>query len=67
MSTRNAFTPAWKRVTPQQLKQGWLELKGATDPPEAIHHEYLVIAKFDDGTYVVRNPELQMLENQFTK
>jgi hypothetical protein len=29
-----------------------------------IHHEYSIIAKRDDGNYVVRNPELFLLESE---
>ena len=55
-------TPPWLLVTPKQLQQGWIELrwielKGVVP----IHHEFTVLRQRDDGTYIVRNPELQLL------
>jgi hypothetical protein len=52
-------TPPWRLVTPAQLKQGWVELRGVTP----VHHNYIVLHQRDDGNYVVRNPELYLLEH----
>ncbi len=46
-------------VTAEQLKQGWIELRGVTP----IHHEYIVIEviqRTHDVIYKVRNPDLQV-------
>ncbi len=51
-------TPPWKIVTPEQYKQGWMELRGVTP----IHHDYIQLGKTDQGNVVVRNPELQIME-----
>jgi hypothetical protein len=53
--------PPWRLVTPEQLKQGWLELRGWESAP--IHHEYEVIAEREDGI-VVRNPDLWLAERR---
>ncbi len=52
-------TPPWLIVTPEQLKKGWIEMRGVTP----IHREFLIIKKREDGDYVVRNPALIMLES----
>lgn len=52
-------TPPWKLVTPEQLKMGWMEMRGVTP----IHHNYLVIKVMPDGNYVVKNPEVIMAEH----
>lgn len=40
-----------KIVTPEQLQQGWIELRGATP----IHHNFIVLGRRGKD-YVVRNP-----------
>lgn len=46
----------WKIVTPEQYKQGWIELRGVTP----IHHQFQVIRKTEAGDYVVLDPESQI-------
>ncbi len=41
-------------VTAEQLKQGWIELRGVTP----IHHNYVVLAQTENGNYVVKAPVL---------
>jgi hypothetical protein len=59
-------TQPWLLVTAEQLKQGWIEMRGVTP----IHHEFIVIEtilnEHDGGrpVYKVRSPELQLLEKQ---
>lgn len=59
MSEHPGTTPPWKVVTPEQVKQGWMEIRGVTP----VHHDYIVLNKLDNGNYVVRNPELWILEH----
>lgn len=48
--------PAWLIVTPEQLKKGWIEMRGISP----THHNYIVLGQREDGNYVVRNPELSL-------
>lgn len=48
------MTPRLMLVTPEQVKLGWMELRGVTP----IHHNFVVLAKRADGNYVVRAPGL---------
>lgn len=48
----------WRIITPKQLKEGWIEMRGVTP----IHHAFIVIAEREDGNFTVRNPDLQILE-----
>lgn len=52
-------TPPWMLVTPQQFAAGWTELRGMTP----IHHSYVMLARRSNGDYIVRNPELYLLEH----
>jgi hypothetical protein len=51
-------TEPWLLVTPEELKKGWMEMRGVTP----VHHEYLVLGRRDDGAYIVRNPKLALEE-----
>lgn len=53
-------TPPWKVVTPREYRDGWYELNGMT----ATRRDYIMLGRTPDGDYVVRNPELQMLEEE---
>lgn len=56
---RVATTEPWMVVTPERLKQGWVEYGHAPR-----HREFDVIAKLEDGDYVVRNPRLVVAEEE---
>lgn len=56
-------TEPWLIVTPEQLKKGWIELRGVTP----VHHNFLVIARREDGNYIVRSPQLIILESAWTE
>lgn len=53
-------TPPWILVTAEQLKKGWIEMKGVTP----VHHDFIVIKDYGGGTFKVRNPELQLMEDK---
>ena len=44
----------WKVITPEQLKLGWMELRGVTP----VHHNWIVLGQTDEGNYIVKVPEL---------
>ena len=51
-------TAPWKLVTPEQLAKGWLEnIDGCVR-----QRSFCVVRRLADGNYVVRNPELVLLE-----
>lgn len=55
----------WLIVTPQQLKQGWIRRVGSLLEGFVIERRsYLVLGQREDGNYVVRNPKLQILEEE---
>jgi hypothetical protein len=49
----------WTVVTPEQLKQGWFDYCYLPR-----HRDFEVLAKFEDGTYLVRNPKLVQAEEE---
>lgn len=57
-------------VTPAQLTAGWLTLEGVdvTQYPYRLgdtkRRPFEVIRQLEDGNYVVRNPELTVLEEE---
>lgn len=48
----------YRLVTPEQLQQGWMELRGVTP----IHHNFIVIRQLDSGNYVVKVPDVEVRE-----
>lgn len=53
-------TEPWVRITYAQLKRGYVEKRGEMTYTRA----YTVIRKNADGTYIVRNPVLEMEEHK---
>jgi len=51
-------TPPWRIVTPKQANEGWAEIKDGV----VTHRDFVVLKKLEDGNFVVRNPELILLE-----
>lgn len=51
-------TPPWLIVTREQFKQGWFERRGLI----AFQRSYIWIADLDHDRVCVRNPELELLE-----
>lgn len=49
--------PEFLLVTPEQLKQGWVEYR-RDEIPNVIHHAYVVLDKTPAGNYVVCAPRL---------
>lgn len=52
-------TESWLIITPKQLKEGWIEVRGVTP----VHHSFLILQELEDGNYVVRNPKLWIEEH----
>lgn len=58
-------TEPWLLVTPEQLKEGWVEHVGTLEEGFTIYRRpYLVLGRREDGNYVVRNPALQLQEEK---
>lgn len=56
-------TEPWLIVTPEQVKEGWMELRGVTP----VHHSFIILGQREDGNYVVRNPKLQIEEMEMRR
>jgi hypothetical protein len=51
----------WLIVTPQQFKRGWCVLR---DDTVQEWREFELIRRLPNGDYEVRNPKLQVLEEE---
>lgn len=55
-------TEPWLLLTPAQVKEGWFYCASFGAAP--VRRSFIVLAKRPDGLVAVRNPALQILEEE---